>query len=86
MNNGLPNYFYGFPITPNRVPLKPMIDPTQQVRNIHDANAFAPTGGAREWQRNELLTRDKRLRFKARIQNLDDGVTETYYLYPVQKL
>ena len=86
MNNGIPDYFYGFPITPNRVPLKPMVDPAQKIRNVHDANAFAPTGGAREWQRNELLMRNRHMRELARIQSIDDGVTEVYYLYPVQKL
>ena len=86
MNNTLPEYFYGFPITPRRIPLVPVINPQQTTRNIYNANAFAPTGGAREWQRNELITHDKNIRFMARVQSMDDGLTEVYYQVPGQKL
>lgn len=49
-------------------------------------NPFAPYGGAKEWNNNELLLKDDCMRRLAYVAPLDCDITALYYVNPIPKI
>ena len=46
------------------------------------ANPFIPTGGKKEWRRNELLLQSPEMRQLAGVSILDSNITDVYSINP----